>query len=227
MKLVNTNYSKHVSLIHKSLVCGVGINDADYYTSRKKNKKNIWRCPFYARWSLMLNRCYSSKFHKNHPTYIGCSVCPEWHKFSNFRLWMIEQKWEGMELDKDLLVRGNKVYSPDTCCFLPKTVNNIFGGSKKQKNVNLPEGVNMSIHGKYIVRISNPRLFNRHCYLTFSILKEAHLAAIQKKIESIQYCILDYELDIRVVFALNREINEMQEQINNIQNSSPNLFDIA
>ena len=105
------------SLGQRSLVQGVGVNDADYTVCIKRNNKIIWRCPFYIKWRNMIERCYSPLWHKRYPSYIGCSVCPEWRYFSKFRFWMSTQKWKGMELDKDILVKGNRVYSPDTCCF--------------------------------------------------------------------------------------------------------------
>jgi hypothetical protein len=98
---------------------GVGVNDADYEVYPKRKD----RCPFYAKWKDMLHRCYSSAFHKNNPTYIGCTVCPEWLTFSAFRKWMESQHWQGLELDKDILFVGNKIYSPETCVFIPSLVN--------------------------------------------------------------------------------------------------------
>lgn len=210
-----------------SLVQGIGINDADYFIKKVKNKKIIWTCPFYDRWKQILRRCYSSEWHKRYPTYIGCSICPEWRYFSKFRLWMENQEWKGLELDKDLLVKGNKVYGPDTCCFIPQAINSIFNYTKKKNNnLQIPSGVCLRPSGKYSVQISIGT--NKSYWKTFVFLKEAHIHALEKKIEAINYGIISYpELDVRAVFALNREINEMQEQINNIQNSSPNLFDIA
>ena len=112
------------------IVYGFGINDADYQVDRKitVNGKQVrfsgGVCPFYAKWAQMIRRCYDPAYHKHRPTYLGCSVDARWIYFSNFKLWMEAQDWEGMELDKDILVVGNKVYSPETCCFVPRLVNN-------------------------------------------------------------------------------------------------------
>lgn len=95
-------------------VYGVGINDADY--------KIMWQgrlCPFYKKWNNMLERCYS----KRYPTYASCGVCEEWLVFTNFKKWMSTQDWEGKDLDKDVLVVGNNIYSPDTCLFVSSHVN--------------------------------------------------------------------------------------------------------
>ena len=173
----------------------------------------------------MLKRCYSSRYHKTRPSYIGCSVCPEWRYFSKFCLWMENQKWEGMELDKDLLVKGNQVYGPDTCCFLPGAINSLFSHGQKKKN-NLHEGVTLNSNGTYRVRVKiRP---NKQYSKSLPSFKEACIHALEKKIEAVEYGIISYpEMDVRAIVALNREIKEMQEQINIIQNSLPNLFDIA
>ena len=116
----------------KKLVCGVGINNADYvvtvyetigYENGKQKRRVVWRCPFYSRWNDMLARCYTTSYKQRFPTYEGCYVCKEWLIFSNFKAWMEKQDWEGKELDKDLLVSRNKVYSPETCVFVDKRVN--------------------------------------------------------------------------------------------------------
>ena len=109
----------------RKLVYGVGINDANYTVAPLVDGKQV-RCPYYRAWKSMLERCYSSKFHATRPTYVGCSVAPEWHSFMAFREWMEGEDWQGMELDKDLLVPGNKVYGPDTCMFVSQNVNKVL-----------------------------------------------------------------------------------------------------
>src|SRR5690554_513591 len=104
---------------NRKLVHGVGVNDADYviqkweefgYVDGKRKRKLVWRCPYYGVWVRMLERCYSAKTQDRRPTYKGCSVSEEWLTFSTFKDWMKTQKWEGLQLDKDLLFEGNKVY---------------------------------------------------------------------------------------------------------------------
>lgn len=115
----------------KKLVFGVGINDADYavkkfetigYVGGKRKQKQVWICPYYQAWMNMLRRC-SEKWQEKYPTYRGCSVSTEWFTFSVFKSWMRKQDFEGKHLDKDLLLEGNKVYSPETCVFVTQTVN--------------------------------------------------------------------------------------------------------
>jgi len=135
-------------------VYGVGVNDAGYTTSKMINFKNIV-CVFYNTWTNMLERCYSPRLQAKYPTYIGCTVAEEWHLFSNFKSWMVSQDWEGKQLDKDILVPGNKLYSPETCVFVSKKVNTLFNGSHKSPQNNLPKGVRFhKIAKKYQAGIS-------------------------------------------------------------------------
>jgi len=119
----------------RNLLYGLGINDAHYVVYPTINGKRVM-CPFYGRWKLMLERCYS---YRQHPAYRGCSVVEEWHTFSNFKVWMQTQDWEGKDLDKDLKVLGNKVYGPDTCMFIPPLINTF---------------INVPILGKYKLGVS-------------------------------------------------------------------------
>lgn len=82
----------------------------------------------YAVWRLLLVRCYDeSKRHKT-PTYAEITVCDEWHNFQNFAEWYKSHEYYGFgyDLDKDLLVEGNKIYSPETCCLVPPKINTIL-----------------------------------------------------------------------------------------------------
>ena len=109
----------------RRLIFGVGINDADYFTQTKLNGKTVV-CPFYMRWKSMITRCYSPNYHKQFPTYVGCEVCSEWLTFSVFKSWMQDQEWEGNQLDKDLIIPGNKIYSPEACVFISAKLNYLF-----------------------------------------------------------------------------------------------------
>jgi hypothetical protein len=106
----------------KGRIHGVGVYDGGYSAHKSVGGK-VERCPYYVKWSRMLDRCYSAAWHAQKPTYAGCSVVPEWHSFSNFRDWMETQPWEGRELDKDVLAPGNKIYGPDTCAFISPELN--------------------------------------------------------------------------------------------------------
>ena len=141
------------ALKRRKLVHGVGVNDADYIVTSKIGGEVI-RCPFYNAWKNMLKRAYFGPYKQKNPTYIGCSVCGEWLIFSNFKTWMKRQDWQGKELDKDILTVGNKIYSPETCCFVSHEINSLihhFSGIGRT----LPKGVYLSDCGrKYTSGIS-------------------------------------------------------------------------
>ena len=142
------------------LVCGVGVNDAGYpvsiYAVIHGKQKQLWRCPFYRAWMHMIERCYSAKVHARQPTYAGCSVAPEWHSFSAFREWMAGQPWEGSDLDKDSLVPGNKVYSPDTCVFISHALNKFLNDNAAARG-EWPLGVSWHKgRGKFKAQCRNP-----------------------------------------------------------------------
>lgn len=101
----------------KKVILGVGINDYELSTKGLLS---------YKRWANMLRRCYDKEYHVKKPTYIGCKVCEEWLRFSNFKKWFDENYVDGYALDKDILIKGNKVYSPETCCFVPAALNSLL-----------------------------------------------------------------------------------------------------
>ena len=131
------------------LVHGVGIydlrDDPSYITNKKNGGKIVWKCPFYEKWKAMIRRCYSERSLQKRPTYRGCSVCEEWKTFSNFMTWMKTQSWEGKHLDKDILVPGNKVYSPETCVFVSGNLNRLLNNNPAKRG-KYPMGVKFHKH---------------------------------------------------------------------------------
>lgn len=136
----------------KRLKYGVGINDLLYAENDRA----------YSYWNSMLRRCYSEVALKLNPSYRGCSVCDEWRVYSNFKKWFEDNYVEGYELDKDILCKGNKVYSPDTCCFVPKRINSLMitcrsARGKYPIGITSRDGVkfDVKIHGTYRCRFNN------------------------------------------------------------------------
>lgn len=80
----------------------------------------------YDKWRKMIGRCYDEYTQIKNPTYKDCSVHPDWHNFQNFAKWYDENYIDGFELDKDILVKGNKIYSSETCCFVPQEINKLL-----------------------------------------------------------------------------------------------------
>lgn len=120
------------SMLLRSTVCGFGINDSSYITSMQISGKTV-HCPFYRAWHDMVNRCYSSKVKDRQPAYIGCSVINEWLIFSNFKKWMIKQDWKGKQLDKDIIIPGNKVYGPNACIFVSGGINKLLTNNASRR----------------------------------------------------------------------------------------------
>lgn len=145
------------------LVCGVGVNDADYDVMMYVDGKRV-KCPYYKTWTSMITRCYSDNYHNIRSTYKDCTVCDEWLVFSNFKKWMEQQVWNGKSLDKDIIVEGNCVYSPSTCAFVSYRANAFVRKGKQHSN--LPIGVSMQgskykaqcMSGGYLGLFSNPEL---------------------------------------------------------------------
>ncbi len=138
----------------KTLIYGIGLNDADYQVDIKGECKRL-RCPYFTTWSNMLKRCYSRKALAVSPTYEGTTVCEDWLTFSKFKLWMEGQEWEGKELDKDLLGNG-KIYSPETCVFVDRLTNCFLLDCRKRRGL-YKLGVDIyRPNGKFRARCSNP-----------------------------------------------------------------------
>lgn len=138
-----------------SLVQKTGINDAPFIISPNIGGTQIEH-PAYSVWKAMLARCYSSNTKERRPTYAGVICCNEWLLFTTFARWFKQNYIDGYHLDKDLLIKDNKIYSPRTCTFIPPDINNFLTTSASTRGT-LPLGVSMdgnsfraSIKSKYI-----------------------------------------------------------------------------
>ena len=145
--------SKH-SFAVRSLVHGIGVNDASYMVRAKDENGEYVTCPFYNIWMNMIKRCYSEVYQARRPTYKGCTVADEWLSFSNFKHWMEKQDWQGKQLDKDIKKIDNKIYSPENCLFVTTRINCLFNDCGSAQGI-YPVGV--SFHKstqKFIARCS-------------------------------------------------------------------------
>lgn len=189
----------------KRLVCGVGLNDANYEVRYSLNGTLV-ECPFYKRWKKMLERCYSEKFHSKSPSYINCSVCDEWLIFSNFKQWMEQQDWQGKELDKDIINTGNKIYSADNCSFVDKLTNS-FVTNSQPKNGRLLVGVCFKKKmKKFDAKCGNPFTKKSEHLGYFTCAQEAH-EAWKKRKRQLAFMVSKIESDKRVVESLIRMFN--------------------
>ena len=98
----------------------------------------------YNYWYAMLRRVYSEKQLKLKPTYKQVEVCEEWLNYTNYKQWFDKNYYtiqdQQMELDKDILDKGNKIYCPEKCIFVPHNINILFVKSNKSRG-DLPIGV--------------------------------------------------------------------------------------
>ena len=186
---------------HKKLVYGVGINDLLYTRGT----------PSYLAWTAMLERCYCAKYQHNRNTYNDCSVCKEWLLFSNFKKWFDNPEngyKDGYHLDKDIIVKGNKIYSPQTCCLVPASVNSLLTSRKTQRGI-YPIGVAKVRSGRFVARAcSNKRHIGvydtiEEAFNAYKEVKERYIKFIaesyfqQGKItERVYNALMKYEVEI-------------------------------
>lgn len=109
-------------------VCDIGRRGNKYITSvdGKQTKE-------YVAWHGIIDRCYGKKRKIACPTYKDVTCCDEWLLFENFYKWLHSQdnfeKWlngDKWSVDKDILIKGNKIYGPNTCLLVPNNVNTLF-----------------------------------------------------------------------------------------------------
>jgi len=185
----------------KKLVFGFGVKDADYAVRPTGPDGKPIRCPFYETWYNMLKRAYSPKLHAKCPTYIGVTVCEEWRSFMVFRTWMIEQDWKGKQLDKDILIPGNKVYSPETCVFVTREVN-VLLTDHAAKRGDWPIGVHWKKANNKFESYVNENGKRRHLGY-FHSPHEAHLAWRKEKVRIVREAAEECD-DPRIAAGLQR-----------------------
>lgn len=199
-------------MVMAKLIYGIGINDADYNVRSKINGLSV-KCEFYTVWHHMLERCYSPKSLLKHPSYLGCTVSSDWLVFSAFMEWMERQQWKCMEIDKDLLFVGNKVYSAETCVFVDR-VTNVFVIDRAADRGEWPLGVSFKKSiGKFSARCQNPFTKKREHLGYFNCPNKAHEAWKRRKHE-LACQLAGLQTDVRVAEALrNRYKTTVQRQL--------------
>jgi hypothetical protein len=162
----------------------IGVGDNITHIKGKKVKA-------YAKWIGMLERCYSEKYHVKNPIYKECCVSDEWKNFQIFADWFyknydsdIMKDWQ---LDKDILVKGNKIYSPETCCFVPREINMLFVSQNKQRG-DCPIGVSKRGNSYRVYCRTNGKnkligsfKTSEEAYKAYKIKKEEYIKEIADK----------------------------------------------
>ena len=135
----------------------------------------------YLAYKALFCRCYNPVTHKNQPEYTDCTVHEIWHNWQNFADWYESHESFGLgyELDKDLLVRGNKVYSPETCVMIPVELNNLISNPAPSK-LGFPNGVGKKKGAnQYHVRVGGGK--NRKYVGGYYSIEEASAAYVEAK----------------------------------------------
>lgn len=167
-------------------IYGVGTLGEGKY--REKEYYHIQR-----KWRGMLSRCYSDKFIW-HEHYKDVSVCSEWLDFQNFAKWYEDNYIEDCEMDKDLLQRGlkSKVYSPNTCVFLPKEINQMLVHISN-KGRDLPRGVTKTSERTILPYKASYNMGQKRYSLgTFATVEEAFATYREAKLLKIYWKALEY-----------------------------------
>ena len=184
---LHTNYSNFQkgsfkNPYHKS-VYGVGCIGNANSRNETGNKKHS-----YTIWFAMLQRCYKDCYYKK-KTYLDCYVCDEWLCFETFEKWFDENYYEIpnaiMDLDKDIFRQGNKIYSPETCCFVPQDINKCF--MERDNSSGLPSGVYKNKSGTYGARTCKSWDGKSSVRLgTYNTAEEANQAFLKYKYQCIK-----------------------------------------
>ena len=173
-------------------ILGVGV------VGDEVTKVNGNRLKEYNLWQALLSRCYCDKFHVKCPTYKDCSVSDNFKYYPYFKEWcnnqigfnVLDDKGNHFELDKDLLIKGNKVYSEDACCFIPREINVALIYNHTNKG-NHPIGVSYSkVNNKFVVYVKKGNGSREYlgyfedasvAFLAYKASKEAYLKELANK----------------------------------------------
>ena len=134
----------------------------------------------YRAWLGMMQRVTNEKVQAKHTSYKDCTISEDFKSFDYFKEWyncQIGCDQDGWHVDKDLLVKGNKIYSAETCVLLPQQINTLITGANAIRG-DLPKGVyydkSKSVNSRYRARVSQEGKYV--CYGSYSNPEDAWLA---------------------------------------------------
>ena len=192
----------------------LGYNGRDLVAAKLQNKilarENGIKTLTYKAWEHMLGRCYHEKTQQaNAKTYIDCSVDESWHNFQNFAEWFNKRYKPGYQLDKDLLIKGNRIYSENTCCLIPEEINKALETSKAKRKEGIPLGVTIIvtnngtevIYARYIRKYLGTFSDINSAWLAYKQEKENYLKLLAEKYkneieENVYQALINYKVEI-------------------------------
>lgn len=188
---------KQKSVTKQTSVASIGINDTEFQASN---------FPLYSIWRQMLIRA-NPEYWDKYPTYQNTIIHPEFLSLQKFSIWSKPFKIEkGMQIDKNIIIRDNKIYSPDTCIFIPQEVNK-FLTSRQNDRGELPLGVTLH-KGKLRTRVNIDG--EEHHLGYFISIAEAHKTWQKAKLEQTKVLLSRYNIP-QLQFIIDR----LQYDINN------------
>lgn len=179
-------------------ILGVGTNDLDYEIFRTEKDAEgkvvgTWLDPCYHVWSCLLGRLYSKRKTRMR-NYSDCTLYNDWYLLSNFHGWFYANWIKGWYLDKDILIKGNREYGPDTCRFIPDYLNTLLTDCAAARG-EWPIGVykindpTRKIIKRFMSRCCDATIGKRLFLGTFNTPEEAHKAWQKEKINQINKAI--------------------------------------
>lgn len=172
-------------------VCGVGV-----VGQKRVSNNGVKECE-YNIWHNLLKRCYSEDYHSRCSTYRECEVSDNFKYYPYFKEWCNKQvgfnaadaSGKRFALDKDILVKGNKIYSENTCCFVPQEINGLLINTMyKNREKTIGVCTNNNVEG-YYVSCKNDRgillyeMFTtpEEAFLAYKQAKELHIKEVANK----------------------------------------------
>lgn len=170
------------------MVYGVG------YCSEKKERYSDTNNKCFLTWRNMLKRCYSEEKKYDNYRELGVTVCEEWLDYSVFKKWFERNYYEvpneNMQLDKDILSSGNKIYSPESCIFVPEKINRLYIKDRRHRG-ELPIGVSLEKRsGNYIASCS---IRGENVRTKHNNADEAFMSYKKMKEEYVRECAEEYK----------------------------------
>ena len=202
----------------KKLIYGVGVNDSPDPIAKSGivngKSKQVWRCPIYTMWRNILERCYSDKFLQKFPSYAGTTIHEDWKYFTNFKSWVLTQNYQDRDIDKDLLIPGNKHYSPQTCIFVPHEINTLILKSEKGRGLYALGVSYVENREKHYHSCIHENQKKKHLGCFYSEL-EAHQSWQSAKIEITERLIVKYTGENDLVNVLTQYKNSILDDLTN------------